>query len=121
MSVSDKRKTAARRRNTADPRPIHIWTLKGTGRQFTTVTVRQDDGSVLCLVAEDPTIRETAGTPRNAERATLQRMQEARNPPDSICEEDAEDVRIARQRLRRGKFISQEEFLKWFGRRHAPR
>lgn len=122
MPVTGKRTITAKRRNSADPRPISTWTQNETGRRFTTVTVRQDDGSFLCLVAEDPTIRETAATAKKAASAIFQRMREPRNSlTESTTEEDADDVRVARQRLRQGKFISQEQFLKWFHSRHARR
>ena len=102
-----------RRRNQEDdPQPIFEWTDKTTGRSYTTVTVRQDDGRFLCVLADEPLIRETGRTAREATTAMLKRL----HNPDTTPEEDADDIRVVGERMRHPKWISREDFLRSFGR-----
>jgi hypothetical protein len=105
-------RTSRRRNPEPDPTPIYEWTETKTGRQYTTVTVRQDDGTFLCVLNDFPFIRENGRTAKEATTAMLKRIAN----PEYSPEEQAEDLKVAMERERRGKFLTREQFLRKMGR-----
>lgn len=118
MPASQKRNLATRRRSsTEELYPLSSWRDTATGREFLTVTVRQDNGSFLSLVAEDPGIRATAKTPARARRELLQQIRSQRNPaesPEDTHAEDADDIRVLRRR-KNEPALTREQFLRKHG------
>jgi hypothetical protein len=115
MPPNRKRTVATRRRSSsADLYPLSSWRDTMTGREFLTITVRQDNGSFLSLVAEDPGIRATAKTPARARRELLKQIKSQRNPvesPEDTHREDAEDIRVLRRR-KNEPVLTREQFLR---------
>ncbi len=111
------RSTRPRSNRTADLYPLRTWRDKATKQEFLTVTVRQDDGSFLSLVAEEPSVRATANTPDRARRQVVQQMKSRREPEESLEDthaEDADDIRVLHQR-RNEPVLTREEFLRKHG------
>ena len=69
--------------------PIHQWRLRRSGRSVQTVTVRQEDGRYLAVIAENPEIRFAADTFRKAQNGVLRRL-ELRN--DGLTEDEADSL-----------------------------
>jgi len=119
MPINRKRKLTHRVSNRAvDVYPLRTWRDRVTKREFLTVTVRQDDGSFLSLVAEDPSIRATANTPDRARREVLKQIKSRQDMIESIEDthaEDADDIRVLRQR-KNEPILTREEVLRKFGR-----
>ena len=102
------------RSNPQNPEPICEWTDKKTRRHFTTVTVRQEDDTFVCVLADYPEIRETGRTADEATGAILEYMANPANDPKA----DAEDIREAMKVLHdpKTKWLSREQFLRSMGR-----
>jgi hypothetical protein len=92
-----------------------MWTEKQTGEEFTTETTRQSDGTYLCLVVESPEIRAVADTPEKATSRVLTLMETRMNTEEDSHAEDADDIRVLRER-EHGRFLTRDQFLRKHGR-----
>jgi hypothetical protein len=119
MSARRKSKPATRLHNrVADLYPLRTLRDAATKREFLTVTVRQDDGTFLSLVVEDPSIRATANTPDRARREVLRKVRSGHDSGESLEDthaEDADDIRVLRER-RNDPVLTREEVLRKYGR-----
>jgi hypothetical protein len=52
-----------------NPAPISEWADRKSGRKFQTVTVRQDDGTFLSVIADHPEIRFTSRSAKASQKA----------------------------------------------------
>lgn len=77
--------------------PFKPWIDRETGETFSTVTVQQDDGTFLCLVADRPEIRFTAKDRAKAEQGLLKLYRERRRNPEA--DEERELRRIVEEEL----------------------
>lgn len=89
--------------------PFKPWIDRETGETFSTVTVQQDDGTFLCVVADRPEIRFTAKDRAKAEQGLLKLYRERRRNPDET--EDEEIRRLVADR-RGGPSLPWREWLK---------
>jgi len=80
--------------------PVKPWVNPATGVRFRTIAVRLDDGSFLAIVAEDESIRATAKTQAEAERAVLAKYRGGRrNPAPRASADELKDIkRIVEER-----------------------
>ena len=97
--------------------PLKPW-ISRTGKHFQTVSVRQDDGTYLALVVEDPEIRCSAATRLLAEDGVKRRYLTKLDPEydDENDESEEDDYRVGKEREKLSEFVSLEEFRR---RRHA--
>lgn len=95
--------------------PFKPWIDRETGETFSTLTVQQDDGSFLCVLADRPDIRFTAKDRAKAEQGLLKLYRERRRNPEEEDVEDEDDLRVGKLR-ERGSFISLAEFRRRHGR-----
>jgi len=97
--------------------PLKPW-ISRTGEHFQTVSVRQDDGTYVALIVEDPETRCSAATRLLAENGVKRRYLAKLNPEfdNEGDETEEDDYRVGREREKRGEFVSLEEFRR---RRHA--
>src|SRR5713226_1012051 len=81
-------------------------------------SVRQDDGTYVALIVEDPETRCSAATRLLAEDGVKRRYLAKLNPEydDESDQTEEDDYRVGREREKRGEFVSLEEFRR---RRHA--
>ena len=74
--------------------------------------MRQDDGTYLALIVEDPETRCSAATRLLAEEGVKRRYLGKLNPAydDEGAETEEDDYRVGREREKQGEFVSLEEF-----------
>lgn len=93
--------------------PFKPWIDRETGETFSTVTVQQDDGSFVCLVADQPEIRFTAKDRAKAEQGLLKLFRERRRNPEDA--EEAEIRKLVADR-RGGPGMPWREWMKKYAR-----
>lgn len=94
--------------------PIRDWILHlpSKSEQFQTVTVRQDDGSFLSVIAKNPEVRYTART----WRGVLNRYKKMHRLADPDEQEDECDCRLIEER-ESGRFLDWNTYLQRHGLR----
>lgn len=93
--------------------PFKPWIDRETGETFSTVTVQQDDGTFVCLVADQPEIRFTAKDRTKAEQGLLKLFRERRRNPEDA--EEAEIRKLVADR-RGGPSMPWREWMKKYAR-----
>lgn len=98
--------------------PIRDWILHlpSKNEPFQTVTVRQDDGTFLSVIAKNPEVRCTARTWRAAESGVLNRYKKMHRLASPDEQEDERDGRIVEDR-EGGRFQDWNPYLQRHGLR----
>ena len=102
--------------------PVKPWVEPQTATTFATVTVRQDDGRFVSVIAEHPEMRAVAKTQAQAEElakaAFITHLRQSRANPDSDegLEVRPEIIELCKRRLRSGKRLTIEQAREKYGR-----